>query len=145
MPRGRVKWYNPAKGYGFISQDDGGPDLFVHFTAIQGGLRRLNEGQIVEFEVREISKGKLRAEKVRVLDSGEGEVFPEREKTGKAKRERRPTEMKAKCPTCGAMIDLGNDVEKGDQVKCPHCGEVLKVVRLKPPRLDYDLDDDDYD
>ncbi|OGU33740.1 MAG: cold-shock protein, partial [Gemmatimonadetes bacterium RIFCSPLOWO2_12_FULL_68_9] len=52
MPKGTVKWFNDAKGYGFIQQDDG-DDVFVHFSAIEGtGFRTLAEGQTVEFEVR---------------------------------------------------------------------------------------------
>ena len=52
MAQGTVKWFNSEKGYGFISQDEGGPDVFVHFSAIQsGGYRSLEENQRVEFEV----------------------------------------------------------------------------------------------
>lgn len=58
MPTGKVKWFNGEKGYGFIEQDDGGADLFVHFSAIQGdGYRNLNEGDVVEFEVGQGQKG----------------------------------------------------------------------------------------
>jgi CspA family cold shock protein len=54
---GTVKWFNPDKGYGFISQEDG-PDVFVHFSAIAGeGFRNLEENQRVEFEVTEGQKG----------------------------------------------------------------------------------------
>ncbi len=56
---GTVKWFNAAKGYGFISRE-GGKDLFVHFSAIQdaaGGYRSLNEGDQVEFDVEEGQKG----------------------------------------------------------------------------------------
>ena len=54
---GTVKWFNGEKGYGFISQENG-PDVFVHFTAIQGnGYRSLNEGQRVEFSVEQGPKG----------------------------------------------------------------------------------------
>lgn len=54
---GKVKWFNDAKGYGFIEQDSGG-DIFVHYSAIQGGgFRSLSEGQRVEFEVVEGPKG----------------------------------------------------------------------------------------
>ena len=57
MARGKVKWFNDAKGYGFIEQE-GGDDVFVHFTAIQGdGFRTLVEGQPVEFEVQSGDKG----------------------------------------------------------------------------------------
>ncbi len=54
---GTVKWFNNAKGYGFISCEDG-PDVFVHYTAIsQQGYRTLNEGQRVEFSIEQGSKG----------------------------------------------------------------------------------------
>lgn len=54
---GVVKWFNPAKGYGFIGRDDG-EDVFVHFSAIQmEGYRRLDKGQQVEFSVEEGEKG----------------------------------------------------------------------------------------
>ena len=55
--RGTVKWFNDAKGYGFIERE-GKPDVFVHFSAIQEqGFRTLTEGQLVEFEVEETPKG----------------------------------------------------------------------------------------
>jgi len=55
---GTVKWFNAEKGYGFISQPDGGADVFVHFSAIDmNGYRVLEEGQQVEFEVQEGPKG----------------------------------------------------------------------------------------
>jgi CspA family cold shock protein len=57
MPIGRVKWFNNAKGYGFIVQD-GGPEVFVHYSAIQGdGYKTLVEGQEVEFEIAQSDKG----------------------------------------------------------------------------------------
>jgi CspA family cold shock protein len=62
---GKVKWFNEAKGYGFIERDEGG-DIFVHYTAIEGeGFRTLKEGQYVEFEIRESDKG-LQASRVTV-------------------------------------------------------------------------------
>ena len=52
MPVGVVKWFNPKKGYGFISPEDGSKDAFVHITAVQGaGLDTLNEGDKVEYEL----------------------------------------------------------------------------------------------
>ena len=52
MAQGTVKWFNAEKGFGFIAQDGGGPDVFVHFSAIQAdGYRSLDENQRVEFEV----------------------------------------------------------------------------------------------
>lgn len=63
MERGTVKWFNAAKGYGFI-QRPGGEDVFVHFRAIAGeGYKTLNEGDQVEFEVQQGPKG-LQASKV---------------------------------------------------------------------------------
>ena len=58
MATGTVKWFNEAKGFGFLSQDDGGDDVFVHFSAIQvDGLKTLAEGQKVTFEVEQGPKG----------------------------------------------------------------------------------------
>jgi cold shock protein len=57
MAHGTVKWFNEQKGFGFITQDDG-PDLFVHYSAIQeSGFKSLNEGDQVEFEVTQGPKG----------------------------------------------------------------------------------------
>jgi CspA family cold shock protein len=57
VARGKVKWFNASKGYGFISQEDGS-DVFVHFSAIQGdGFKTLDEGQEVEFDVIKGAKG----------------------------------------------------------------------------------------
>lgn len=59
MATGTVKWFNDAKGYGFITPDDGGEDLFAHFSAIQAnGFKSLKEGQKVLFEVVTGPKGK---------------------------------------------------------------------------------------
>ena len=59
--QGTVKWFNDAKGYGFIERQDG-PDVFVHYSAIQGnGFRSLSEGQTVEFDVVDGPKGKQAA------------------------------------------------------------------------------------
>lgn len=55
---GKVKWFNADKGFGFITPDAGGTDVFAHFSAIEGrGYRSLNEGQAVEFEVNDGPKG----------------------------------------------------------------------------------------
>lgn len=58
MVTGTVKWFNESKGYGFISPSDGGNDVFVHFSAIEGdGFKTLSEGQQVDFEVQDSPKG----------------------------------------------------------------------------------------
>ena len=58
MATGTVKWFNDAKGFGFISREEGEKDVFVHFSAIQGdGYRSMQEGDQVEFEVSQGAKG----------------------------------------------------------------------------------------
>ena len=67
MATGSVKWFNGDKGFGFITQDDGGADVFAHFSAIAtSGFRTLEENQRVEFEVAQGAKG-LQAENIRPL------------------------------------------------------------------------------
>ena len=67
MASGTVKWFNDAKGFGFITQDSGGEDVFCHYSAIQGdGFRSVAEGQKVEFDVVKGPKG-LQAANVRKI------------------------------------------------------------------------------
>lgn len=68
MANGTVKWFSQAKGFGFISPEDGGGDLFVHFSNLAGsGFRNLDEGQRVEYEPQEGKKG-MEATNVTVVD-----------------------------------------------------------------------------
>jgi CspA family cold shock protein len=72
MPRGTVKWFNDEKGYGFISPDDGGEDLFVHHSGIVGsGFKSLDEGEKVAYEVTRDRKG-LQAVNVSKGSNGKG-------------------------------------------------------------------------
>ena len=69
MAIGTVKWFSNAKGYGFIAPEEGGEDVFAHFSAIEmEGYRSLREGQKVEFDVAQGPKG-LQASKIRSNDS----------------------------------------------------------------------------
>jgi CspA family cold shock protein len=65
--RGTVKWFNPEKGYGFIAPDEGGPDVFVHLTAVErSGLPTLREGQILEYQIQLQRNGKNAAVNLRL-------------------------------------------------------------------------------
>ena len=67
MAKGKVKWFNPEKGYGFIESEDG-TDVFAHFSAIQmDGYKTLDEGQAVEFDITTGQNGKLQASNVRKI------------------------------------------------------------------------------
>jgi cold shock protein len=65
--KGKVKWFNNAKGYGFIGREDGSPDVFVHYSSIQSeGYKSLQEGDDVEFEIAQGQKGPQAENVVRV-------------------------------------------------------------------------------
>lgn len=69
MGVGVVKWFNPTKGYGFIAPEAGGKDIFVHISAVQrAGMRALNEGQKISFEVEEQQNGRAAAVSLSAAD-----------------------------------------------------------------------------
>ena len=69
MTIGTVKWFNSAKGYGFIEPEDGSKDAFVHISAVErAGISALNEGQKVEYELQPGRDGKSSAENLRLVD-----------------------------------------------------------------------------
>ena len=69
MPTGTVKWFNPAKGFGFIEPEDGSKDAFVHISAVEkAGLSSLSEGQKVSYELQPGQNGKSSAENLSVID-----------------------------------------------------------------------------
>ncbi len=69
MPTGTVKWFDPARGYGFIGPDEGGNDVFVHLSAVvEAGLNILTEGQKVEYEVVSKTDGKTAAGNLKLVD-----------------------------------------------------------------------------
>lgn len=65
MQTGTVKWFNSVKGYGFVTPDAGGPDVFVHISAVEkSGLRSLDEGQKIQFEVEQDRNGRTSISKI---------------------------------------------------------------------------------
>ena len=69
MAKGKVKWFNSTKGYGFIEPDEGGSDAFIHISSVQdAGLSELVEGQAVEYDMEEAKNGKLCAMNIKLVD-----------------------------------------------------------------------------
>lgn len=69
MATGTVKWFNPTKGYGFITPDEGGSDAFVHISAVErAGMHSLNEGQRISYDLEPGRNGKSSAENLRAAE-----------------------------------------------------------------------------
>jgi CspA family cold shock protein len=69
MANGKVKWFNPTKGFGFIAPEEGGADVFVHISALErAGIPNLNEGQRVSYDLAPNNKGKTSAVNLRLLN-----------------------------------------------------------------------------
>ena len=86
MAEGTVKWFNDAKGFGFISQDDG-PDVFVHFSSIQGdGFKSLAEGERVTFDVEDGPKGLQASNVTKSVSKTQAVATPVKSATGAKKR-----------------------------------------------------------
>ena len=77
MATGTVKWFNASKGFGFITPDDGSPDVFAHFSSIDGtGYRELTEGQKVDFDVEQGPRPAGEARKGAVMGPGRPRTIP---------------------------------------------------------------------
>ncbi|TFV53248.1 cold-shock protein [Geodermatophilus sp. DF01-2] len=127
MPQGTVKWFDAEKGFGFIEPDDGGRDVFVHFSAIadEGGFRTLDEGQQVEYEASEGQRG-LQADTVRSVGGG----APRRQDAGYGRdrdtgygRDRDRGAGYGRDRDAGRDRDRGNDRDRGsDRGRSPSRG-----------------------
>lgn len=102
MPTGTVKWFNDAKGFGFIEPEGGGADVFAHFSAIaMDGFKTLKQGSRVSFEVTQGPKGQL-AQNIRSdgpPPAGEDSAPAEAERTGRQSKVRAPQLQAATSPT----------------------------------------------
>ena len=101
MLTGRVKWFNDAKGYGFIEQPDGGEDVFVHFSAItMEGFKTLKQGSRVSFDIQQGPKGQL----AQNIQAQPGPI-----QTQPAGAERPPRQPKVRAPQFHASGNHGGD------------------------------------
>ncbi len=115
MEKGTVKWFNEAKGFGFIEREDG-PDVFVHFSAIQDeGFKTLTEGQAVEFEVIEDVKGLKAQNVVKLLPGSEPPPKPDAPPA---------VEAGTACTLCSAP-----NPEYREAIGCYHCSACGNVWR----------------
>ncbi len=131
MEKGTVKWFNEGKGYGFIEREDG-PDVFVHFSAIQDeGFKTLTEGQAVEFEVIEDTKGLKAQNVVKLFPGSEPSPKPDAPPADEAGSEPPPepdapaaVEAGTACTLCSAPTP-----EYREAIGCYHCSACGNVWR----------------
>ncbi|GAA1785444.1 MULTISPECIES: cold-shock protein [Actinomadura] len=121
MPTGKVKWYDSDKGFGFLTRDDGG-EVFVHSSALPGGVTTLRPGQRIEFGVVEGRRGQ-QALQVRVLES-----LPSVEKTIAKQRRKKPDEMVVITEDLIKLLDgISNTYRRG---KHPAPAEAKKIATV---------------
>ncbi|MFC4056330.1 MULTISPECIES: cold-shock protein [Actinomadura] len=121
MPTGKVKWYDSDKGFGFLTRDDGG-EVFVHSSALPGGVTTLRPGQRIEFGVVEGRRGQ-QALQVRVL-----ETLPSVEKTIAKQRRKKPDEMVVITEDLIKLLDgISNTYRRG---KHPAPAEAKKIATV---------------
>lgn len=121
MPTGKVKWYDADKGFGFLTRDDGG-EVFVHSSALPGGVTTLKPGQRIEFGVVEGRRGQ-QALQVRVL-----ETLPSVEKTIAKQRRKKPDEMVVITEDLIKLLDdISNTYRRG---KHPAPAEAKKIATV---------------
>lgn len=121
MPTGKVKWYDSDKGFGFLTRDDGG-EVFVHSSALPGGVTTLKPGQRIEFGVVEGRRGQ-QAMQVRLL-----ETLPSVEKAIAKQRRKKPDEMVLITEDLIKLLDgISNTYRRG---KHPSPGEAKKIATV---------------
>jgi CspA family cold shock protein len=121
VPTGKVKWYDSDKGFGFLTRDDGG-EVFVHSSALPGGVTTLKPGQRIEFGVVEGRRGQ-QALQVRVLES-----LPSVEKTIAKQRRKKPDEMVVITEDLIKLLDgISNTYRRG---KHPAPAEAKKIATV---------------
>ncbi|GGS72861.1 cold-shock protein [Planobispora rosea] len=131
VPSGKVKWYDADKGFGFLTRDDGG-EVFVHSSALPGGVDALKPGQKVEFGVAEGRRGQ-QALSVRVIDQP-----PTLAKTAKPKGKRKkPDEMVVIVEDLIKLLDtISMSYQKGKHPETVHAKKIATVLRAVADDLD---------
>ncbi|GAA3157726.1 cold-shock protein [Planomonospora alba] len=130
MPSGKVKWYDADKGFGFLTRDDGG-EVFVHSSALPGGVDSLKPGQKVEFGVAEGRRGQ-QALSVRVIDQ------PTLERTAKPRGKRKkPDEMVVIVEDLIKLLDgVSTSYQRGKHPDAAHAKKIAAVLRAVADDLD---------